>query len=80
MANMQGCGFMLRCSVLCFQHRKYGDNAMAYPAKKPVNPVPSPKAETPDWVAVYYSPEAPANQSTAPGVDALEQVYAYYDA
>ncbi|MGX0977051.1 hypothetical protein ACSSVY_002775 [Roseovarius sp. MBR-51] len=53
---------------------------MAYPAKKPVNPVSSPKPVTPDWVAVYYSPEAPANQSKAPGVDALEQMYAYYDA
>lgn len=52
---------------------------MAYLAKDPMNPDSSSKTATPDWVAAYYSPEAPANQSKAPGLDALEQMYAYYD-
>ena len=56
---------------------------MAYPVKTPVAPDPTPAPITPDWVAVYYTPETPANMPQAPqapGLDALEQMYAYYEA
>lgn len=58
---------------------------MAYPIEKPETPDVEPAPALPDWVAVYYSPEAPANLSKAPGgdlqgLDALDQMYAYYDA
>jgi hypothetical protein len=53
---------------------------MAYPVKTPVAPAEKSAPITPDWVAVYYTPEAPANLPQAPGLDALEQMYAYYEA
>ncbi|MFU8777229.1 MAG: hypothetical protein ACNA7M_06130 [Roseovarius sp.] len=57
---------------------------MAYPIKTPAAPVQKAAPVTPDWVAAYYTPEAaanqpPANQPQVPGLDALEQMYAYYD-
>jgi len=48
---------------------------MAYPAETPATPIPV----LPDWVAVYYTPEAPANRPEAPTLSVLEQMYAYYD-
>jgi hypothetical protein len=56
---------------------------MAYPIKTPVPPARNAAPVTPDWVAAYYTPEAPAKQAPAnhpqaPGLDALEQMYAYY--
>lgn len=57
-----------------------GEKAMAYPIEKHEKPNPKPAPALPEWVAVYYSPEAPANLSKAPGLNALDQMYAYYDA
>lgn len=53
---------------------------MANPVEKPLIPTPNPAAAAPDWVVAYYSPERPANKPTAPILEALEQMYAYYDA
>ena len=52
---------------------------MAYPVEKPFVPVPQSAAVLPDWVEVYYTPEAPANRPEAPTLSVLEQMYAYYD-
>jgi len=49
--------------------------AMAYPVEKPETPIPA----LPDWVEVYYTPEAAANRPEAPTLSVLEQMYAYYD-
>lgn len=59
---------------------KYGEIAMAYPISTPAAPAPKPTGPAPDWVAVYYTPEVPANLPQPPGLDALDQMYAYYDA
>ncbi|SEM27703.1 hypothetical protein SAMN04488077_103241 [Roseovarius tolerans] len=48
---------------------------MAYPVEKPVTPI----SALPDWVEVYYNPEALANRPEAPTLGVLEQMYAYYD-
>ena len=56
---------------------------MAYPVKTPVVPAVKSAPITPDWIAVYYTPEVPANlpqAPQAPGLDALDQMYAYYEA
>jgi hypothetical protein len=51
---------------------------MALPADRP-----QPKAkfadQIADWYDVYYTPE-PANVPTAPDLNVLEQMFAYYDA
>lgn len=55
---------------------------MALPAEKPHAedaPIVQTTTDVADWYEVYYHPE-PANTPTAPQLNALDQMFAYYDA
>jgi len=72
---MQGCRFFAAGQRTTFALSEKWRKAMAYPVEKPATPIPA----LPDWVEVYYTPEAAANRPEAPTLSVLEQMYAYYD-
>lgn len=54
---------------------------MAQPLKSTAPLPQAQQAQTagqPDWYDTYYTP-VPANVGTAPGQDALDQMFAYYE-